>query len=141
MHTTRIKVRFGETDMAGHVNNAVYLSYLEEARLNFLQQTLQLSQFPLILASAHLDFVQQVFFADDVTIETGICRIGRSSFDMVHELYREPHHLLALTSVVTLVVFDYSSQKPIPVPRQWRSKFEAHWTGMPQSRPVRGERL
>ncbi|PSR21806.1 MAG: acyl-CoA thioesterase [Sulfobacillus acidophilus] len=134
MHTTRITVRFGETDMAGHVNNAVYLSYLEEARLNFLQDILQISEFPLILASAHLDFIRQVFFPDRVTIETGICRIGQSSIDMVHQLYSDSQHVLALNSLVTLVFFDYAAQKPAPVPLDWRSKFESQWTAPPQSR-------
>lgn len=134
MHSTTLRVRFGETDMAGHVNNAVYLSYLEEARIRFLHEVLALDDMPLILASAHLDFVSQVFFPEDVTIESGVCRLGRSSFDMVHRVYREPMHQLALSSVVTIVYFDYDAQKPAPFPDEWRETFQAHWTDVPEPR-------
>jgi len=134
VHVTALRVRFGETDMAGHVNNAVYLSYLEEARIQFLNDALELEGIPLILASAHLDFLQQVFFPDEIRIETGICRIGRSSFDIVHRLYREPSRQLALSSVVTLVFFDYEKQKSAPIPEEWREKLQIYWTDVPKSR-------
>lgn len=132
MHTIQLRVRFGETDMAGHVNNAVYLSYLEEARMQFLEDALHLRTVPFILASAHLDFIQQVCFRDVVAIETGVSRLGRSSFDVVHRVYREPAHDLALASVVTLVHFDYAQQKSAPVPEDWRQLLEAYWTDAPE---------
>lgn len=133
MHKTTLRVRFGETDMAGHVNNAVYLSYLEEARLQFIQDILGLDDVPLILASAQLDFLAQVFFPETIAIESGVSRMGRSSFDMVHRLYR-PDGTLALTAVATLVAFDYAAQKSMPVPEDWRAKLTNHWTDAPDRR-------
>lgn len=129
-----MRVRFGETDLAGHVNNAVYLSYLEEARLSFLREVLQVDDVPLIIASAHLDFKRQVLFPDTIAITSGVSRMGTTSFDMAHWLYREPQHELALTSVVTLVAFDYATQKPTPIPTDWRGLLQAHWTAPPPAR-------
>ena len=134
MHTTTLRVRFGETDVAGHVNNAVYLSYLEEARIQFLQDALDTTEVPLILASAHLDFIRQVFFPDVITIETGVYRFGNSSFDLIHQLYR-PQGELALGSTVTLVYFDYAQQKPARLPEDWRDKLSRYWTDPPEPRP------
>ncbi|NMP22878.1 acyl-CoA thioesterase [Sulfobacillus harzensis] len=134
MHTTSLRVRFGETDMAGHVNNAVYLSYLEEARIQFLREALHLDGMPLILASARLDFISQVFFPDQITIESGVSRFGRSSFDIVHRLYREPDHQLALEGLATVVYFDYQQQKPAPFPEEWRDQLQPYWTSAPAAR-------
>lgn len=134
MHHIELRVRFGETDIAGHVNNATYLTYLEEARMKFVEDLLEPDDMPLIMAAAHLDFVNQVFFRDQVRIETGISRIGTTSFDMVHYLYREPSHQLALTSITTLVYFDYDKQKPKPVPDKWRKRLAEYTTEPPQSR-------
>ena len=134
MHITSLRVRFGETDMAGHVNNAMYLTYLEEARINFLRHVLDMQDLPVILASARMDFLKQVYFPDDILIETGVTRFGRSSFDMVHRLYREPRHDLALQSLVTLVYFDYEQQTTAPVPEQWRNKLTAYQTAPPAMR-------
>lgn len=126
VHITELRVRFGETDMAGHVNNAVYLSYLEEARIQFLHDALQLEGMPLILAQAQLNFRRQVFFPEQITVESGVSRFGRSSFDIVHKLYR-PGHQLALDSVVTLVHFDYHTQKSASVPENWRQQLMPYW--------------
>lgn len=134
MHKTTLRVRFGETDMAGHVNNAVYLSYVEEARIQFLEEALGLNRMPLILASAHLDFLSQVFFRDVIRIESGVCRLGRSSFDIVHNIYREPSQQLALRSLATVVYFDYENQQSAPFPEDWREKLEPYWTQAPPSR-------
>jgi acyl-CoA thioester hydrolase len=134
MHTTTLTVRFGETDMAGHVNNAVFLSYLEEARLSFIREVLGLGEVPLILASAKLDFLRQVRFPDLLAITTGITRIGRSSFDMTHQVYRGPDRELALTAAATLVAFDYAAQKSTPIPEDWRRMLNLHRVPAPQPR-------
>jgi len=47
--------------MLGHVNNAVYMTYLEEARIEFLYQALSLNSMPFIMASARMDYVRQAF--------------------------------------------------------------------------------
>lgn len=134
MHTTTLTVRFGETDLAGHVNNAVYLSYLEEARLTFLREVLKLDDVPFILASAKLDFLGQMRYPDSMVITCGVSRIGRSSFDMVHQLFRLPDHALALTAIVTLVAFDYQLQRPTPIPQNWRQLLEPHGVAEPPPR-------
>jgi len=126
LHETRLRVRFGETDLAGHVNNAVYLSYLEEARVDFFRSVFQTERVPLILASAKLDFMRQVFFPDLIRIETGILRLGRTSFDMIHRLFREQTGEMALIGVATLVRFNYSQQSPEPLDDFWRERLNAY---------------
>jgi len=125
-HETRLRVRFGETDLAGHVNNAVYLSYLEEARVDFFRSVFETEKVPLILASAKLDFMRQVFFPDILRIETGILRLGRTSFDMLHRLFREETGEIALIGVATLVRFNYDRQAPEPLDVFWRDRLNRY---------------
>lgn len=134
LYTNTITVRFSETDMAGHVNNAMYLTYLEEARMHFIRQVLLVDDVPLILASVRLDFLQQVFFGDTITIETGVCRLGTTSFDMTHQLYRDGGRSLALTGLATLVRFNYQKQIPEPISEEWRTKLAQYTTEAPLSR-------
>lgn len=128
MHSIQLRVRFGETDMAGHVNNATYLSYLEEARIRFLEDALGVDTLPFILASAKLDFLRQVFFRDELTVTTAVARVGQSSLQLVHRIWREPGHELALESETTIVHFNYATQRPEPLPASWREILtrEAH---------------
>ncbi|MCL4351561.1 MAG: acyl-CoA thioesterase, partial [Firmicutes bacterium] len=121
-HITKVRVRFGETDMAGHVNNAVYLSYLEEARINFLRDTLEMEDTPLILASIKLDFLRQVFFREILRIETLVSRLGTSSFDVVHTIYRDTTDEPVLTAQSVLVRFNYDTQSSEPLPDLWRKR-------------------
>ncbi len=134
LYTNTITVRFSETDLAGHVNNAVYLTYLEEARMHFVRQVLLVDEVPLILASVRLDFLRQVFFGDTLTIESGVCRLGTTSFDMAHHLYRDNGHRLALIGLATLVRFDYRTQTPEPISEEWRNKLTPYTTVAPLSR-------
>ncbi|MCY0898393.1 MAG: thioesterase family protein [Firmicutes bacterium] len=134
MHRIQLRVRFGETDMAGHVNNAVYLSYLEEARIRFLEEVLGVTELPFILASAKLDFLRQVFFRDALTVTTGVIRLGRTSLHLVHQLRRNADDALALQSETVLVHFNYATQKPEPLPSSWRPLLMAHITEVPKVR-------
>lgn len=135
-----IKVRFGETDMAGHVNNAVYLTYLEEARIDFLKDALGVADVPLILASVRLDFLRQTFFGDRLRIETGVSRMGRSSFDVAHRLYREGTQDVVMVALAVVVHFNYQTQTSEPLPESWRDLLKAYETTDPFSRAVSGTR-
>lgn len=120
---TRVRVRFGETDMLGHVNNAVYMTYLEEARIEFLYQALSLNSMPFIMASARMDYIRQAFFPGSLRITTGVSKIGRTSFDITHQIFGgEPEHVV-MNAQVTLVHFDYASQQATPLPQHFRDIF------------------
>jgi acyl-CoA thioester hydrolase len=134
MHRIQLRVRFGETDMAGHVNNAVYLSYLEEARIRFLEEVLGATDLPFILASAKLDFLRQVFFRDALTVTTGVIRLGRTSLHLMHQVWRDANRELALQSETVLVHFNYATQKPEPLPTSWRPLLIPYMTEVPAIR-------
>jgi acyl-CoA thioester hydrolase len=72
-----IKVRFRDIDAVGHVNNAVYLTYLEELLIDFLGPVLG---YDFVTARAELDFRNEVRLADrEVIARASIERIGTSS--------------------------------------------------------------
>ena len=65
-HRTSLEVRFRDIDAFGHVNNAVFLSYVEQARIRYLLDVLQpetgFDRLPLILARVELDFRSPIGF-------------------------------------------------------------------------------
>ncbi len=89
-HRTSLQVRFRDIDAFGHVNNAVYFSFVELARIRYLLDVLQpdvpFDRLPLILARVELDFRSPIAFGEDVTVETRVDRIGRTSFGMSHRM-------------------------------------------------------
>lgn len=121
VHITRHKIRFGDTDMLGHVNNSVYLSYLEEARLQFMED-LEIQEVPLILASVKADFRAQAFFKQKLLIETTVKRIGNSSFDLYNRIVDETTNQLIFESLTTIVHFNYHTQSSESIPNDFRQK-------------------
>lgn len=129
-HRTRVQVRFRDVDAFGHVNNAVFLSYVELARIRYLLDVLHpdepFDRLPLILARVELDYRSPIAFGEEVDVETRIDRIGRTSFAMSHRMTAGPSARLVGDVQTVLVAYDYQAARPIPVPDGWRASIGEH---------------
>jgi acyl-CoA thioester hydrolase len=128
-HRTPLQVRFRDTDAFGHVNNAVFATYVELARVHYFLDVLQPAQrfhrLPLILARLEVDFRSPIELGDDVAVETRVDRIGRASIAMSHRMVTGPERRLAADVTSVIVVYDYESARPVPVPDDWRRRIGA----------------
>lgn len=124
-HLSELRVRFSDTDMLGHVNNASYFTYMEEARCQFVEQ-IGLQNVPLILASAKVDFRAQTFYGELLTIETWVTRIGNSSVDLANRILREDTEDVVFEGVAVIVHFDYQAQRPAPIPDEIRQQLQGY---------------
>jgi acyl-CoA thioester hydrolase len=132
-HNMRPEIRFVDIDAFGHVNNAHYLTYFEQARVKYFDDIVgwkyDWSKQGIILARAEINFVKPVLFRDDVLIHTRCSRIGNKSFDMEYRLEKLENgkeELLA-DGITVMVAFDYSTNQSIPIPELWKqalTKFE-----------------
>jgi YbgC/YbaW family acyl-CoA thioester hydrolase len=136
-HQTTINVRFHDIDAFGHVNNARFLNYLEEARqqyaLDVLQWSNRLDSIPVIVASVKIDFKSPIFLGNMVVVYTRISRLGTKSFDYENIITTaDGSHdaKIAATCTVTLVTYDYQSQQSMPIPDPWRETVMAFETGL-----------
>ena len=134
-HRREIEVRFADTDAMGHVNNAVYLTYCETARIAYWADVTgdpvrlgSAGAESLILAEARITYRAPAFHGETITIETRASRIGRSSFTLEHRLTARvgdgPARLVAV-SVSILVRFDYTNDRPVAISTQHRRAIEA----------------
>jgi acyl-CoA thioester hydrolase len=123
-HRTSVEVRFADTDAMGHVNNAVYLTFVEAARVGWwmattgeaLERDAGRSE-GLILGEIEVAFRSPVFFGETVVIETRAERFGRTSLVVVHRLTASqpagPARLVATCRSV-IVRYDYVTETPVP---------------------------
>jgi acyl-CoA thioester hydrolase len=125
-HQVDVEVRFADTDAMGHVNNAVYLTYCEMARIRYWTDVTgepvaagHEGAESLILAEARITYRAPVFHTETVTIETRATHIGRSSFLLEHRLTaRGPRgggSRLVATSESVMVRYDYQADRPAPL--------------------------
>lgn len=120
-----IEVRYGDLDPQGHLNNAKYLTYLEQARIKYLQKLglweggsfLELG---IILADVHLTYHAPVHFGQPVSVGVRVVRLGNKSIHMEYRLEdAATGEKLASASTVS-VAYDYRTRQTIPVPDGWR---------------------
>jgi acyl-CoA thioester hydrolase len=126
--THRLDVRFRDCDPMGHVNNAVYLTYLEQARFAHWTAvwgpalgSLQAGRPGVILARAEIDFRQPARAGDVLDVVIGLEGIGRTSFTYLYEI-RSPSGALVASARTVLVTYDYGKGAPVPVPDQVRAR-------------------
>lgn len=128
-HTTHITVRFADLDAMGHLNHAKYLTFMEQARVQYIQLICELTDgwenFGVILASVTCDYIKPVSFAEIVTIYTRCSRLGGKSFDMDYVLVNGNDETVA-TGKTTMVAFDYPTNQTISIPDVWRNKIIAY---------------
>ena len=127
MLTAQYDVRFYETDALQHVSNTVVVGWFESARepiFRMFTPTLDLNNWPLILASYKVDFLKQLFYGQPVTIRTWISRLGRSSFDVYQEVWQNDQ--CCASGTTTMVHFDYQQQASKPIEGDLKQQLEQH---------------
>jgi acyl-CoA thioester hydrolase len=125
---TDVVVRFSDTDALGHVNNAVYLSYLESARVDYLRELLgakKIEELGVIIARVEIDYKSPAFHHETLRVGCRVAEIGGSSIKMDYRIEdKETGRLVALAKSV-LVAYDYASARVVRVREDWREKMEA----------------
>ena len=111
----RDTVRFRDCDAMGHVNNAVYSTYLEEARIGVLGDLID-----FILARVEIDFRSELRAGEDVEVRTRCSRIGTKSFDLEHAITADGRVVAEGKS--DLVSYDYERAESVPVPDELRER-------------------
>ncbi len=125
-----LEIRYADLDPQGHVNNARFLTYFEQARVNYLiclglftkdQSFLEIG---IILAEAQVTYKAPVYFGTPARVGVRVSRIGNKSLAMEYTLVDENDREYASGST-TLVTYDYKLHQTIPVPQEWREKIAA----------------
>jgi acyl-CoA thioester hydrolase len=110
------KVRYGDTDRQGHVNNAVFASFFETGRVEMLYQPSH--QFlsndcSFVVAKTTLELLAEIHWPGRVDIGTGIVRMGNSSLVIAANLYQ--HGQLVATSETIVVQVSNITKKSHPI--------------------------
>jgi acyl-CoA thioester hydrolase len=127
----KIKVRFSETDMFGHLNNTVPFIYFEEARieffktLGFMQEwTKPSSEAIPVVADLQCDFVKQVYFDQVIDIYVKVQKIGNSSMD-IHYMGGDEAKNSYFTGRGTIVQMSKKTGKGLPWSSEMKSVIES----------------
>lgn len=118
--------------MFGHLNNAKYITYMEQARVDYFhdfpgvnfkapQESVRHS---MILAKVVCDYKSPALMDEMIEVRIRTSKLGNSSFEMLYELVEESSHRLVATGLTVGVMFDYKAGKTVSIPDEFRKKFE-----------------
>ena len=128
-----IEVRYGDLDPQGHLNNSKYLTYFEQARVQYFihlgmftenESFMDLSE---ILAEVRVTFHAPVQFGMPIKVGAHISKLGNKSMTMEQSIVHVETGEVLATGEVILVAYDYHAEKTVLIPDEWRekiSKFE-----------------
>jgi acyl-CoA thioester hydrolase len=128
----RINVRFSETDMFGHLNNTVPFIYFESVRLEYLKYLgfIQCwvkpeSEHIPVVADLQCDFLQQVYFDEELMVYIKADSIGRSSVDL-HYMGKNQNGEICFTGRGTMVQISKKTGKGAPWSKEMRQKLSSN---------------
>lgn len=120
---TSDKLRYSDTDRQGHVNNAVFATFLETGRVEvIIGEALAEEGASFVIARLELDFLSEVNWPGTVEIGTAVLEIGRSSFRLVQRVFQDQK---PVASAVTVIVqMNETTRKSHPLSERARSRLE-----------------
>jgi acyl-CoA thioester hydrolase len=128
----RLTVRFRDCDPLGHVNNAVYLTYLEQGRFTLWRAQIGFIAKAaadngkrgagFILARVECDFQSQARYGDELEIRLYLDGFGNSSFTYTYEIVDAPSGRLVASAKTVLVWYDYDAERPLPIPEDLKKQ-------------------
>src|ERR1700761_8119346 len=129
-YKTPIHIRFSDIDAVGHVNNAIYLTYFENARFDYWRDVLNwnFSENGIIVARTEVNYLKPVMLHDKLTCYVRVVRIGNSSFDVAQVLTKatEKGEEICTTGKTVCISYDYSANKSVKIPKHLRDRMIEH---------------
>ncbi len=122
---TVISVRWGDMDALGHVNNACYFRYMEQARIEWLKaigEDFSMETQGPILATAQCNYLKPVTYPASLRVQVSGEKPGRSSFVLRYRLLLADSAEVVAEGETVIVWVDYQAQQSVPLPESLRQQ-------------------
>lgn len=126
IEAVKIQVRFADLDVLGHVNNSIYLSYFEMARVHYFNSVLGTNynwlEEGFVLVKNEVEYLKPVYLNDDVRVSMAVEKIGNKSFTLSYGLSVNDELRSRGSSV--MVGFNGNTHQSIELPDTMRQALE-----------------
>ena len=123
---TKIVPRVSETDGVGHINNVFVPIWFEAGRRDIFRifsPNLDFLDWKLALVKVTVEYVDQLYLAENVEVRTGVEKIGTTSFTIREEIYQT--NRLCAKGQAIYVNYNFEKKKSEPIPKDIRDKLES----------------
>ena len=125
-----IDIRFRDLDSLGHVNNVVYLTYVEQARIRYFDsvigQRYDWNKWGVLLARTEINYIKPLLLKDEAKCYIKCVSIGNKSMEFHFEIYKVENNkkIKMANGINILVCFNHQTNESIPVPTEWKTPIE-----------------
>ena len=118
----KLKVRIGDINYGNHVGNDSFVSFIHEARIQWLQQNhfseMDINGTGLIMADLAIEFKKEAHYGEDILIAISAGEISRVSFELYYQLSTERNQVAVLLAKAKtgMICYDYHHKKTVSVP-------------------------
>lgn len=122
-------IRFRDLDAIGHVNNAVYHTFVEDARIDYFKEILgtknDWQSFGVLIARSEINYIHELLYGDEVECGLQCVRLGNKSMQIDFSIVtiRDGERIEASNGTSVLVCFDHTTKSSARIPDWWREKF------------------
>ena len=123
-----IEVRYGDLDPQGHLNNANFLTYFEQARIQywiqmgFFTKDRSFMEIGVIVADVHLTYLAPVYFGQNIKVGVRVAKLGNKSMTWEQNIVDADTGKELAKGELVIVAYDYKVGKTISIPQAWRDK-------------------
>lgn len=128
-YSQEIEVRYADLDTMRHVNNAIYLTYIEQARSGYLATACQWdwNSLGMVLAKTDINYRRPIHFHHSPVVWIRTTKLGKSSITQeVVITEKDRNTLIYADATIILVHIDHKTGRPLPLPDYMRSRFEQY---------------
>jgi acyl-CoA thioester hydrolase len=122
----KLDIRWSDMDEMRHVNNAVYLTYFEQARVYYFHESCRWdwNEIGAILANAHVDYLKPVVFPNPTYVYVRTSKLGNKSFEIQYLITSMMNGLeeLTTTGYSVMVMFDYKTNSSVLMPESMKER-------------------
>ncbi|MCB9189382.1 MAG: acyl-CoA thioesterase [Flavobacteriales bacterium] len=126
--STSVEIRFSDIDMAGHVHNSRYLSFFEQARIDFMGEMTgpewNWRERGIVLGRNEIDYITPIYLNDKIYVITKCDHVGNKSFTLSYELFKinpDGDDQLCTKGRSILVCMDFKTDESQPLFDEWKN--------------------
>jgi acyl-CoA thioester hydrolase len=129
-HQTKIQIRFSDVDKIGHVNNAVFLQYMETARVQYFNDVFgkrhNWDKVGFVVVRNEINYLLPLYLNDEIYCTTRCIKIGNKSLTLENVIYRKKSRKKEKVAegIGVLVAMDYQINKSMKLPHKWVKKIK-----------------
>lgn len=121
-HWTKVETRWRDMDAIGHINHAIYLTYMETSRVELLKNIgfsalTKETENSAILGGLEINYLMQASHPEVLEVGSFISRVGSKSYDVDSAIYRRNSNDLLCFAIFRMIAFNYKTNQTIQIPK------------------------